>query len=137
MGSYVVKYDPYKSLEPQVKTQRYVYDYAMTQENAARIPKVEYFFEDDNGLGYLIVMEHITVLPTPKNLAGRTADALNWLAQTPVPSDHAIGLLEAVISAIGFSRILRPLWFSRALGSREIDNRSASVLIFLWAAAIR
>ena len=74
MGSYVVKDDPYKSLEPQVKTQRHVYDYAMTQENAARIPKVEYFFEDDNGLGYL-VMEHITVLPTPKNLAGRTADA--------------------------------------------------------------
>lgn len=92
MGSYVVKYDSYKLLEPQVKTQRHVYDYAKTQGNAPRIPKVEYFFKDDEGLGYL-VMEHVPVLPTLTNLAERMADALNWFALVPAPSNHAIGLL--------------------------------------------
>jgi hypothetical protein len=114
IGSYVIKYDYYKSLEPQVKTQRHVYDYAQTQENAPRIPKVEYFFRDDEGIGYL-VMERVTLLPTPKNLAERTAEALNWLALVPAPSNHAIGPLR-VLSTIGYSRMVRPLWFSRALG---------------------
>jgi hypothetical protein len=111
--SYVVKYEDYESLEPRVKTQRHVYDYAKTRENAPRIPKVEYFFKDDEGTGYL-VMEHVTVLPTP-NLAERTADALNWLAQVPAPSGHMIGPLGGgLIRHRVFKDFEAPLVFSNA-----------------------
>ncbi|KAF8328478.1 hypothetical protein F5887DRAFT_1007825 [Amanita rubescens] len=110
IGSYVVKYG--YSLEPQVKTQRDVYDYAKSQKNAPCIPKVEYFFRDE-GTGYL-VMERVTVLPTPEK---RMAEALNWLALVPAPSNHVLGALGGVIH----HRMVRPLWFSRALGlSRDI-----------------
>ena len=51
-------------------------------------------------------MEHVTVLPTPQNLAERTADALNWLALVTAPSNGPLG---AVLSTIRFLMILRPL----------------------------
>ncbi|KAF8346230.1 hypothetical protein F5887DRAFT_1073874 [Amanita rubescens] len=127
IGGYVVKYDYYKSLEPQVKTQRHVYDYAKTQENAPRIPKVEYFFQDDEGIGYL-VMERVTVLPTPKNLAERAAEALNWLALVPAPSNNVIGPLGGVIRHWLFKNGKAPLVFSSVGALERYINRGRMMI---------
>ena len=131
IGNYVAMYEYYESLEPRVKTHRHVYDYAKTQENALRIPKVEYFFQDDEGKGYL-VMERVTVLPTPKNLAERTAEALNWLALIPAPSNHVIGPLGGgVIRHRLFKDSEAPLVFSSVGALERYVNEVRPCLYFL------
>ena len=131
IGNYFVKYDSYESLEPQVMTQRHVYDYAKTQTNAPRIPKVEYFFRDDVGRGYL-VMEHVAVIPTPKNLAERTVEALDWLALVPAPPNHVLGPLGGgVIHHRFFQDCEAPLVFSSVEALERYINEVRPCLYFL------
>ncbi|KAJ3511202.1 hypothetical protein NLJ89_g4239 [Agrocybe chaxingu] len=89
---YFVKYDDKESLWPQIATQLYIYNYAESQADTPRIPKVIHHFEGDQGRAYL-VMEYIKLTDSPPDLHERTAEALRWLSGVPAPPNHVIGPL--------------------------------------------
>jgi hypothetical protein len=90
---YFVKYDDYKTLQPEIATQLYISNYAESQADAPHIPKVIHHFEGDQGSGYF-AMEYIKLSdPSPSDLPERTAEALKWLSGVPAPSGHVMGPL--------------------------------------------
>lgn len=85
---YFVKFDNYKSLCPQVETQKYVSQCAKLDGNAPRVPEVLHFFKRDSRMGY-VVMDYIKPTPTPvQDLPQRVALALQWLRDLPAPPGH-------------------------------------------------
>jgi hypothetical protein len=99
---YFVKYGDPETLWPEVATQRYILEYAKSQPDTPlkpRIANVVHYFGDQQ-TSYL-VMEYITLTPSPPDFIERIAEALKWLSGVPPPVDHVIGPLGA--SAIIFS----------------------------------
>ncbi|KAJ7069699.1 hypothetical protein C8F01DRAFT_1245886 [Mycena amicta] len=89
-GNVVVKYGDPHMLQPEITTQKYVFDYA----------------ESQNGQ----FMERIT-LTVPSDLIERVAVALNWLSKVEPPPYHAIGPLGGCIRHGVFKDFLVPLLF--------------------------
>ena len=91
---YAVKYGDPETLLPEIKTQKYVFDYAESQPGtscAPRIPKIEHYFQQEWTM--YLVMERITLTALPSDFIERVAGALKWLSEVKPPPDHAIGPL--------------------------------------------
>ena len=74
---YGVKYGNPQTLLPEIKTQKYVFDYAESQPGtpcAPRIPKVEHYFQKERTL--YLVMVCITLAVPPSDFTERVAGAL-------------------------------------------------------------
>src|SRR5258708_6364367 len=92
---YFIKFDCYKSLYPQVETQKYVSQCAKLDKSTPCIPKVLHFFNQNYQMAY-IVMDYIKPTPTPVlDLPKRVALTLQWLRNLTAPPGHVgFGLLE-------------------------------------------
>ena len=83
-----VKFDSYQSLYPQVETQKYVFQCAMGDMSAPRVPEVFNFFHQSFQMAYM-VMEYIKLTPPPvPDLPEKVALALQWLRDLPAPPDR-------------------------------------------------
>ena len=129
---YFVKYDNYKTLQPQIATQLYISHYAESQADAPHIPKVIHHFERDQGRGYF-VMEYIRLLdPSPSDLPERTAEALKWLSGVPAPSEHVMGPLGPGRIRDGFFKDYKaPLLFSSIKALERYIDKVRPCLYFL------
>jgi hypothetical protein len=90
---YFIKYDNHVNLQYQYKTQQYIYEKAVNDPSAPRIPKIYDYFRnpDEMPMAYL-VMEYIDVQPIPpRSVPEKVAEALQWLRQVPAPPDVRIG----------------------------------------------
>jgi len=82
-----VKFDSYRSLYPQVETQKYVFQCAKGDMNAPRVPEVLHFFHRDYQMAY-VVMEYINLTPHPvPDLPKKVALEIQWLRDLPAPLD--------------------------------------------------
>ncbi|KAL1725619.1 hypothetical protein EV714DRAFT_287779 [Schizophyllum commune] len=90
---FFVKFGHSSDLGPEIETQRYISDHAMTNpgRGVPRIPRMLHSFERD-GTTYL-VMEFINLVPTPEDFIDKVTAALMWLASVPAPPDHVLGPL--------------------------------------------
>ena len=88
---FFVKFGHSSDLGPEIETQRYISDHAMTNpgRGVPRIPRVLHSFERD-GTTYL-VMEFINLVPTPEDFIDKVTAALLWLASVPAPPDLCAG----------------------------------------------
>ena len=112
---YGVKYGNPQTLLPEIKTQKYVFDYAESQPGtpcAPCIPKVEHYFQKERTM--YLVMKRITFMVPPSDFTERVAGVLKWLSEVKPPPDHVIGPLGAVASAVKSSRTSWHLYLSRA-----------------------
>ena len=91
-SDYFVKFGHYEIIWPQIATQLYISDYAESQADAPRIPKVLHHFQGDRRRTYF-VMEYITLTDSPPDLYERAGEALKWLSSVPAPPNHVIGPL--------------------------------------------
>jgi hypothetical protein len=91
----VVKYGDPKMLQPEIITQKYVFDYAESQPDTScvpRIPRVKHYFRKERTM--YLVMERITLTPPPpSDFITRVAEAVKWLSEVKPPPDHVIGPL--------------------------------------------
>ena len=89
---YFVKFGDVADLVPEIETQRYLSDYAMSNPGPGvpRIPRVLHWFQ--RGRTTYLVMEFVRLLPTSSIADGVTA-ALVWLASVPAPDGHVLGPL--------------------------------------------
>ena len=79
LRGYFIKYDCHRSLYPQYKTQQYIYEKALGDANAPRVPDVYHHFSPEHKMAYL-VMEYIDAKATPvRNAPEKVAVALQWL----------------------------------------------------------
>jgi hypothetical protein len=81
---YFVKFDEPKTLWPEVATQRYILEYAKSQPDTPlkpRIANVVHYFGDEE-MSYL-VMERITLAPSPPDFIERVAESVKWLSGVP------------------------------------------------------
>jgi len=84
---FFIKFDSYRSLYPQVETQKYVFRCAKDDISAPRVPEVLHFFHRDYRMAY-VVMEYIKFTPPPvPDLPKKAALALQWLRDLPAPPD--------------------------------------------------
>ena len=129
---YFVKYDSYKTLQPQIATQSYISHYAESQADAPRIPKVIHHFEGDQGRGYF-VMEYIKLSdPSPSDLPERAAEAVKWLAGVPAPPEHVMGPLGPGLIRHGlFKDYKAPLLFSSIKALELYMDKVCPCLYFL------
>ena len=124
---YLVKYDKYGIIWPEIAKHLYISSYAESQADAPRIPKVIHHVRGDRGRGYL-VLEYIKLKdPSPLTLPEGTAKALEWV---PAPPEHVMGPLGG-----GCIRSAYGLLEHRGLGA--LYGKCASVLMFSRASAIR
>jgi hypothetical protein len=90
----VVKYGDPKTLQPEIITQKYVFDYAESQPDMScvpRIPRVKHYFRKERTM--YLVMERITLTAPPSDFITRVAEAVKWLSEVKPPPDHVIGPL--------------------------------------------
>ena len=111
---YFVKYGDPKTLQPEITTQIYVFNYADSQPDKScvpRIPKVKHYFQNERTM--YLVMERITFKDPPPDLIKRMAEALKWLSEVEPPPNHVIGPLgSGFIRHKVFKDFKAPLHFS-------------------------
>ena len=91
---YFVKYGDPETLQPEITTQNYIFNYAESQADTScvpRIPKIEHYFQNERTM--YLVMECITLTDPPPDLIKRVAEALKWLSEVKPPPNHVIGPL--------------------------------------------
>ncbi|KAG8829077.1 hypothetical protein FRC17_007154 [Serendipita sp. 399] len=86
---FFVKFDDYISLQPQAETQIYVFQCAMHDTNAPRIPEVLHFLHRDGDDMAYIIMDYINLTATPPpDFHSKVAHALQWLHDLPLPHER-------------------------------------------------
>jgi serine/threonine protein kinase len=100
---FFVKYDSFKSMYPEFRTQQYLAQVAVGDPDAPRVAQVCDFFTLDK-MAYL-VMEYIepNSVPVP-DLPQRAARALQWLRGVRLPDDVPFG------ESLGGGRLRHPLF---------------------------
>ncbi|KAG8758370.1 hypothetical protein FRC11_003771, partial [Ceratobasidium sp. 423] len=107
---FFVKFGNHTDLLPEIATQMYIFEHATSDPDAPRIPKVVHHFK--SGCTTYLVMEYITLMPTPPDMIARTTAALVWLARVPA-DNHVIGPLgDGHIRHRFFKDYRAPLRFS-------------------------
>ena len=89
--NYFVKYGARRDLEPELATQEYIFVHAQQPQtpDPPRIAKVLHHFVDQRTM-YLL-MERIELQESPPDLAERIQEAMKWLSEVPLPSNHTLG----------------------------------------------
>jgi len=133
LGPYFIKYGDC-SLFPQYRTQQYLYEKAIGDESAPRIPKVYDYFCPEEKMSYF-VMEYIHSKPTlVRNAPEKVADALQWLYRLPAPPDVVIGPPGGGLAYHTlFKDFEAPLPFSSKEALQRYMNKVVSRLFVLFA----
>jgi hypothetical protein len=121
---YLIKYDSHGSLYPQYQTQQYIYERAVGDDGAPRVPKIYDYFTSERNIAYL-VMERLDAEPTPaRNDPKKVAEALQWLRRVSAPRDVAIGSLGGGPACHRlFKENTAPLLFSSTEALERYMNR--------------
>ncbi|KDR65916.1 hypothetical protein GALMADRAFT_232799 [Galerina marginata CBS 339.88] len=88
-GPWFVKYDTHEIIESAYKTQEYLFNQAMSDESAPRIPRVVAYFQM-RGRAYL-VSERIDAISPADTAPEAVAQAIQWLRRVPPPSGLTLG----------------------------------------------
>ena len=90
LGSWFIKYDGHRTLEPEYKTHEYLYNKAFGDSDAPRIPRIVAYFSPKQQWAYLVT-ERIDPT-TPADVAPEAvAKALQWLRGVPAPPGLTLG----------------------------------------------
>ena len=91
---YFVKFGNPVNLFPEIKTQKYLFNRAMSDpgHNVLYIPCVVHSFKHSETM--YLVMEVIKLLPTSADFIAKVTATLVWLARVLAPPNHMLGLLE-------------------------------------------
>lgn len=88
---YFIKCDDHFFLKFQCETQRYIYNKAIADPSAPRVPAVvDYFTDVEECKGYLVT-ELIDAATPADNAHEMVASALQWLRSVPAPHGATIG----------------------------------------------
>jgi hypothetical protein len=133
-----VKYGPPTDLGPEASTQSYIYNYAICEENAPRIPKVLHYFLDESKVNAFLVMEYIEMdaSHTPHH-SEREAAALDWLSTVLPPSEDTLGPIGGgLIRHMLFQNHEAPLRFTSIWALESYMNKVRYCLYFFRVFAI-